>query len=452
MHNVVKLRPTIRFIMKLSLIIAVFQLTFVGVLLASDVWGQNLDKLKIEIKLNNASIEEGLIALSKKSGIRISYADDMLRKESKKITLNRNEITAGAVLRSILEKTNLTYRLFKNYIVIDAKPVPQQPGRITGKITDDRGEAMPSTTIKIVETDQTVQTSVDGKYSISLKPGTYTLEISYISYQKQRITDVVVKAGSNTALDISMKPDSKGLTEVMITSTYKKASVAGLYAQQKNLSNLSDGISAEQIAATPDKHVGETLKRITGVSTNENKKVVIRGIAERYNVSLLNGSTLPSTDVQERDFEFNLIPTNLVENIVVAKSITADMPYGFAGGLVQITTKSVPESNFLSVSAGTSFNSRTIGKDFLGYGRGKYDYLGFDDGGRNHFPDGLLNLIGKFDPTKADSQNEIKAAQVGEQNKRIGGTERLGARRFAAMPGHIHLTALKYATLVLWPR
>ncbi|WP_448633884.1 hypothetical protein [Pedobacter panaciterrae] len=52
--------------MKLSLIIAVFQLTFVGVLLASDVWGQNLDKLKIEIKLNNASIEEGLIALSKK--------------------------------------------------------------------------------------------------------------------------------------------------------------------------------------------------------------------------------------------------------------------------------------------------------------------------------------------------------------------------------------------------
>ncbi|WP_448633885.1 carboxypeptidase regulatory-like domain-containing protein [Pedobacter panaciterrae] len=256
----------------------------------------------------------------------------MLRKESKKITLNRNEITAGAVLRSILEKTNLTYRLFKNYIVIDAKPVPQQPGRITGKITDDRGEAMPSTTIKIVETDQTVQTSVDGKYSISLKPGTYTLEISYISYQKQRITDVVVKAGSNTALDISMKPDSKGLTEVMITSTYKKASVAGLYAQQKNLSNLSDGISAEQIAATPDKHVGETLKRITGVSTNENKKVVIRGIAERYNVSLLNGSTLPSTDVQERDFEFNLIPTNLVENIVVSKSITADMPYGFAGG------------------------------------------------------------------------------------------------------------------------
>jgi outer membrane receptor protein involved in Fe transport len=442
MHNVGKLRPTIPFIMKLSLIFAVFQLNFIGVLVAGNVRGQNLDKLKIEIKLNNASVEEGLIALSRKSGIRISYADEMLQKESKKITLNNNDITAGAVLRSILERTSLNYRLFKNYIIIDAKPVPQQPGQIRGKITDDRGEVMPSTTVKIVETGQTVQTTVDGRYSISLKPGTYTLEVSYISYLKQRITDVVVKAGEITALNISMKPDARGLSEVVITSSYKKASVAGLYALQKNTSNLSDGISAEQIGATPDKHVGETLKRITGVSTNENKKVVVRGIAERYNVSLLNGSSLPSTDVQERDFEFNLIPTNLVENIVVAKSITADMPYGFAGGLIQITTKSVPESNFLSVSAGTSFNSRTTGKDFLGYGRSKYDYLGFDDGSRDHFPSGLLNLVGKFDPTKDESQNEIKATQVAEENKRIGGTERLGARLFQSMPSQNYQLSL----------
>lgn len=442
MHNVGKLRSIIPFIMKLSLIIAIFQLSLIGVLLANDVRGQNLDQLKIDIKLNNASVEEGLLVLSRKSGIRISYADEVLHKESKKITLNSNDITAGVVLRSILEKTNLKYRLFKNYIIIEAKPVPQQPGRISGKITDDRGEVMPNTTIKIVETGQVVQTTVDGRYSISIKAGTYSLEFSYISFQKQRVTDVVVKSGENTALNIFMKPDSKGLSEVTITSSYKKASVAGLYAQQKSTSNLSDGISTEQISATPDKHVGETLKRITGVSTNENRKVVIRGIAERYNVSLLNGSALPSTDVQERDFEFNLIPTNLVENIVVAKSITADMPYGFAGGLVQINTKSVPESNFFSVSAGAGFNSRTTGKDFLGYGRGKYDYLGFDDGTRNHFPDGLLNLIGKFSPIKSDSENEIKAAQVAEQNKRIGGTERLGARVFQSMPSQNYQLSL----------
>ncbi|RZK65519.1 MAG: TonB-dependent receptor, partial [Pedobacter sp.] len=278
-----------------------------------------------------------------------------------------------------------------------------------------------------------IQSNIDGTYQFNLKPGTYTLEVSYISFQTKRITAVVVRENQATRLDVVLKAASNALQQVVVTGSFKKESIAGLYAQQQNRAFLSDGISAEQIRATPDKHLGETLKRITGVSTTDNRKVVIRGIAERYNVSLLNGSTLPSTSVQQRDFEFNLIPTNLVENVVVSKSITADMPYGFAGGMVQITTKSVPNQNFLSFSAGTSFNSETTGKDFMGYGRGKYDYLGFDDGSRDHFPDGLIDL-GGYDPRLSDTQNKIKAAQVAEQNKRIGGTERLGTRIYQAMP------------------
>ncbi|RLJ69581.1 TonB-dependent receptor domain-containing protein [Pedobacter alluvionis] len=443
MQNVVQLRPYILFIiMRCSFIILAIQLTFSGILLASDVKSQNLDQVKVNLSLNKATIQESLLTLQRKSGIRISFFDELLQKEAKKITLNSSNITAGDALRKILSGTKLNYRLVKDFIIIDAKPIPAKPGRVSGKITDDKGQAVPGASVRVIETGSGAMSAVDGTYVLNLPPGTYTLEFSFISFQTQRVTGVVVTEDKSTPLDIALKTDTKGLKDVVITSGYKKASVAGLYAQQKNTSNLSDGISGDQISATPDKHVGETLKRITGVSTNENRKVVIRGIAERYNVSLLNGSTLPSTDVQERDFEFNLIPTSLVENIVVAKSITADMPYGFAGGLVQITTKSVPESNFLSVSAGTSFNSRTTGKEFLGYGRGKYDYLGFDDGTRDHFPKDLLNLVGKFDPTRSDEQNEIKAAQVGEQNKRIGGTERLGARRFDALPSQNYQLSL----------
>jgi len=430
------MKKNVTAIMRVTTVALGILIGLTSMIYASDSRAQKLDEVKVTINIKNENMADVLARIEKSTGIAFSYDKNILSKLKPSPQFFRGE-SLPIVLKRLLKQTGYDYEVINNNVVIGrAKPAPKpaEPGRITGKITDDRGEVMPSTTIKIVETGQTVQTTVDGKYSISIAPGTYTLEISYISYQKQRITDVMVRSRENTTLDISMKPDSKGLSEVTITSTYKKASVAGLYAQQKNTSNLSDGISAEQIAATPDKHVGESLKRITGVSTNENRKVVVRGIAERYNVSLLNGSSLPSTDVQERDFEFNLIPTNLVENIVVAKSITADMPYGFAGGLIQITTKSVPESNFLSVSAGTSFNSRTTGKDFLGYGRGKYDYLGFDDGTRDHFPKNLLNLAGKFDPTKTDAQNEVKFAEVAEQNKRIGGTERLGARNFQSMP------------------
>jgi hypothetical protein len=430
------------FLMKCSFIALVIQVTFAGLLLASAVKGQNLNEVKVALNLNNATVKESLLQLQKNSAIKFTLFNQLLAQEDKKVTLTTTEISVSDALKKILAGTRLSYRLVNEFVVIEARAVPPKPGRISGKIVDEKGLPLPGASIRIIETGSGTMSAVDGTYALNLPPGTYTLEVSFVSFQTQRVTGVLIAEDKTTPLDVALQADAKGLKEVVITTGYKKASVAGLYAQQKNTSNLSDGISGDQIEATPDKHVGETLKRIAGVSTNENRKVVIRGIAERYNVSLLNGSSLPSTDVQERDFEFNLIPANLVENIVVAKSMTADMPYGFAGGLVQITTKSVPESNFFSINLGSSFNSRTTGKEFLGYGRGKYDYLGFDDGTRDHFPADLLNLVGKFDPTKDDSQNKIKVSEVAAQNKRIGGTERLGVRRFQSLPSQNYQLSL----------
>ncbi|RZK92203.1 MAG: TonB-dependent receptor [Pedobacter sp.] len=419
------------FMTRLTFLITIITLTFSGVILASDVKSQNLKDVKVILDTKPNTLRELLGTLEKKSGFSFIYAQEIGNITG--IHVARNAKTLQDILTAITEQKNLQFVRESSLIAIINAPKPQQPGRIAGKIIDDRGEVLPAASIKIVETGQFIQSSVDGTYQLSIKPGTYTLEVSYISFQTKRITEVIVQEGKLTQLDVVLKPAPNALQQVVVTGSFKKESIAGLYAQQQTRIALSDGISAEQIGATPDKHLGETLKRITGVSTTDNRKVVVRGIAERYNVSSLNGSTLPSTNVQERDFEFNLIPTNLVENVVVSKSITADMPYGFAGGLVQITTKSVPNQNFLSFSAGTSFNSETTGKDFMGYGRGKYDYLGFDDGSRDHFPTGLINLAG-YDPRLSDSQNKIKAAQVAEQNKRIGGTERLGTRIYQAMP------------------
>ena len=398
---------------------------------------------KVTLTVTNVPLERVFDSIRDQSGVDFFFSASLIS-QAKPVSIHVKDLELIAALTEIFRNQPLSYVIKNNSVQIRAKEYNKliKPGRVSGKIVDEKGGALPGASVRVLETGTGAVAAVDGTYVLQLPPGSYTLEFSFLSFQTQRVTGVIITEDKSTPLDIALQPDAKGLKEVVVTSGYKKASTAGLYARQKNTANLSDGISAEQISATPDKHVGETLKRITGVSTNENRKVVIRGIAERYNVSLLNGSSLPSTDVQERDFEFNLIPTNLVDNIVVAKSITADMPYGFAGGLVQITTKSVPESNFLSISAGTSYNSRTIGKDFLGYGRGKYDYLGFDDGGRDHFPDGLLNLADKYDPAKDDSQNEIKTAQVAEQNKRIGGTERLGVRNFQAMPSQNYQLSL----------
>ncbi|WP_442588454.1 TonB-dependent receptor domain-containing protein [Pedobacter sp. AW31-3R] len=413
-------------------------LTFTVIaILGGSLWAkrghtQSISEVKTSLELKSVSLDMALQELQRSSGFSLMY-NNVAIGGHKIISIDVKDQSVKSILDRLFDHSHIGYRQVNEKVYLYQKPVPQQPGRISGKVVDDRGEPLPGASIKVVQTGQFVQSSIDGTYNVSLKPGIYTLEVSFISFQTKQITSIEVKAALSTTLTVVLNPATNALKQVVVTGSFKKESIAGLYVEQKNRIALSDGISAEQISATPDKHIGETLKRITGVSTTDNRKVVVRGISERYNVSLLNGSTLPSTNVQERDFEFNLIPTNLVENVVVAKSITADMPYGFAGGLVQITTKSVPSSNFLSVSLGTSYNSQTTGKDFMGYGRGKYDYLGFDDGVRDHFPEGIFNL-GGYNPRLTDAQNKIKNAEVAEQNKRIGGTERLGTRIYEARP------------------
>ncbi|MNK00542.1 TonB-dependent Receptor Plug Domain protein [compost metagenome] len=372
--------------------------------------------------------------LKEQSSAEITYDQAVNHVLSRQMTIRQSATTVRQALEWLKADINISYRSKDNYIILVLNPPAQKLGKISGKVIDDRGEPMPSANIKVLETGQGMQSSVDGTYQLNIAEGTYTLEVSYISYQTKKITEVKVKSGQTTNLNMVLNPAANALQQVTVTGSFKRESIIGLYAQQKNAAGLTDGISAEQIARTPDRHIGQTLSRITGVSTTDGKKVVVRGIAERYNVATLNGSTLPSTSVQERNFEFDLIPTNLVDQVVVAKSITADMPYSFAGGLVQITTKAIPTENFMSFDAGISYNDRTMGEDFLSYRRGKYDYLGFDDGDRNRFPNDIIALNGVYNPNVLDAQNKIKAAQVAEQNQRIGGTERLGTRIYAPAP------------------
>ncbi len=390
---------------------------------------------KVTINVTNAPLVQVFDSIRDQSGVDFFFSASLISK-AKPVSVRINEQELGIALAEIFLNQPLTYVIKNNAVQVRIKEqnAADNIGRISGKVMDDRGEPLPGATIKIIQTGQTIQSSPDGTYRFSVNPGIYTLEVTYVSFQTRRITDVTVTANELTTLNITLNAVINSLNQIVVTSGYKKGSVAGHYSQQKNAAAVTNGISSEQISATPDRHVGETLSRISGVSTTDGSKVVVRGIAERYNVATLNGSILPSTDVQERNFEFDLIPSNMVENIVVSKSVTADMPYGFAGGAVQVNTKAIPSENFMSFSAGLGYNSRTMGKDFLGYGRGKYDYFGFDDGSRDHFPKDILNIESGFKPNQPDDQNEVSLAEVADQNKRIGGTERLGTRSYQAAP------------------
>ena len=351
----------------------------------------------INLKLTAVTIPAGLSVLESKTGCVINYNQSLFKNNSN-ISIDVKGMSLQQVLTRMLANTRVGFKFEDSKTILLYKlPDPVKPGKISGRVLDDKGETLPGASIRVVETGAGTQTGVDGTYIMSIAPGTYTLEVSYISYQSKRITGVVVADGKNTPLDVSLKQDSKGLKEVMVTANYKKASVEGLLVRQKNAAELSNGISAEQLARTPDKNIGESLKRISGVSSMDNKFVLVRGIGERYNSATLDGTILPSTEAQTRNFSFDLIPSNLVDNVVVSKTVTPDMNASFGGGLIQINTKDIPNENFMSFTVGSSYNDQSTGKDFLSHKRGKYDYLGFDDG-RRDYPQGLVQTDIRVEP------------------------------------------------------
>jgi TonB-dependent receptor len=261
-----------------------------------------------------------------------------------------------------------------------------QNGRISGTIMDAKtGETLPGATALIEGTTKGGQADFDGKFSINNVPaGKVTLVISYISYSTKKITDVIVKANDVTNINVQMEAaSSQDLNEVEVVVTLNKENNTALVLQQKNNASVSDGVSAETIKRTPDRNTADVLKRVSGVTIQDDKFVIVRGLNERYNASYLNGTPLPSTEADKKAFAFDLFPSNMLDNIVVNKTATPDMPSEFAGGIVQVNTKSIPEKNFVSFSGGLGFNTITTGKVKTIYDGGKYDKFGFDDGSRN---------------------------------------------------------------------
>jgi len=430
----------------LSIICFLFSMIFLAVNTAS---AQVISKL-IQLPQKDIKGKEVLALIEKTGSVQFTYGKEVSGHLEKILHFNHSNPSVKEVLEALRKTSGISYSISDGAIILRPAAAPGNTideantatgnSRISGKIIDEEtGEPIPDVTIRIGSLGAI--SKADGSFSIPLSKGKYQARISSIGYAPKLVTDIEIKDGQAFQLDMTMKRQKGTLSGVVITSSASKESTASLYTRQKNEAGIINGISREQISALPDKNVGETLKRISGVSTVDNRRVVVRGIAERYNVAMMDGAILPSTDVQVRDFEFDIIPSNLIDNVVVSKTATPDMSFGFGGGLVQVNTFAIPNENFTTISAGTKYISGSTGKDFLGYGRGKNDYLGFDDGSRDHFPKDLMVFTNQnYNLTNPNAIpppgiTPVTPAMIAEQNKRIGGFERLGTRTYKAAPG-----------------
>lgn len=257
-------------------------------------------------------------------------------------------------------------------------------GKITGKVTDSRnGETVIGAVVVIKGTTQGTVTDIDGNFEIVTDTGTYTLEIKYVGYQTKEVSDIKVEEKKEINVSVIMEQSkSTELAEVTIKSELKKENIAAMIVYQKNANTVAQVVSAEAIKKSPDRNTGEVLKRVSSASIQEGKYLVVRGLADRYNQATLNGALLSSTEPDRKAFSFDLFPAGMIDNIVVNKAATPDLPGEFAGGLIQVNTKDIPSKNFLTFQVGSGANMQTVGQDFARYQGGKLDWLGIDDGTR----------------------------------------------------------------------
>lgn len=265
-----------------------------------------------------------------------------------------------------------------------------QRGKITGKVTNNRNEALAGVSIKLSGASKAVvTTNIDGRYTINIEIGKkYELTFSYVGYTEKTITDVsITKVGGEETIDVLLEENKKNTSEVTVKSSTRSAGAKGetvnaMIAFQKNTNTVAQVISGEAIRRSPDKNTGEVLKRVPGLSVIDGKYLVVRGLADRYNQAMLNGVLLGTTEPDRKTFSFDIFPASIIDNIVINKAFIPEMSGEWAGGLVQINTNDVPSTNFFDIGIGTGFNTQTIGKDFYKYQGGKIDWLGFDDGKR----------------------------------------------------------------------
>ncbi len=269
-------------------------------------------------------------------------------------------------------------------------------GVVSDKITK---ETLVGATVLLQGTTTGSTTDLDGNYNIiALAPGSYNLVISYISYKTQIIEKVKVVKDVMLDLNIELEGNSVSIEGVVITANRRAGTEVSMLTSMKMSNLVVSGISSQQINRSQDRDASEVIRRVPGITIMDDRFVMVRGLNQRYNTVWLNNASTPSSEPDVRAFSFDVIPSSMLENIMVFKSPAPELPADFSGAAIKIYTKNNADKNSLSVGYSSSLRPGATFSDFSNYRMSKYEWLGFDDGSRalpGDFPTHLKDIKDK---------------------------------------------------------
>ena len=240
-----------------------------------------------------------------------------------------------------------------------------QNGTVTGTILDKEfnNEPLPFANIVIKGTKQGTSTDENGKYSISLKPGNYTLVIGYLGYETKEIP-FTIKANEKKVINHTLEASGVQLQDVVIIQTVSKEKESALLQEQQKAVEIKQSIGAEEISKKGISDVAAAVAKTSGISKQEGSSdIFVRGLGDRYNSTTMNGLPLPSNNPSTKNMSLDVFSTDIVEYIGIDKTFNYKNYGDFAGANVDIVSKTYKGSGMIEVGSGMNVNSNAISQN-----------------------------------------------------------------------------------------
>ena len=342
---------------------------------AGQLLPENLLK-KIDITFEDVPLEMALNTIQDEYGIDLSYNNSRIL-AGKRINLQMKNVFVLEALLGVLKNAGMTLQVTQggNLALVEGK-VPSigkskkvGAGKIVGFVTDKTsGKPLPGANIILDGTSIGAASQVDGKYFIpNVPPGSYTLVVKYIGYKD---VEIAINVLSKETVTVNAELEYAGLVageEITITAQ-AEGQIAAIN-QQLAASTIKNVVSADRIQEIPDVNAAESVGRLPGISIirsgGEGQKVTIRGMSSKYNVMMVNGVRMQSTDRNDRSVDLNMIAPNILSGIEVTKALTADMDADAVGGTVNLKISKASEGFHSKFSAQDGYGS--VGKTYSNY-------------------------------------------------------------------------------------
>jgi outer membrane receptor protein involved in Fe transport len=205
----------------------------------------------------------------------------------------------------------------------------------------------------------------NGEFEFAGVPaGTYSVRFRKPGFRDSTMTDLAVVAGQESRADFPLPPFPVATSEpkpgveefVVIASPLEEI----LEASRMESDQLLNTLGAEEISKFAASDVADALRFVPGVNVVKGQFAIIRGLEDRYSSTLYNSAPVPSPDPDRQSVQLDLFPSDIVSDLVVAKTFAADLPSNSSGGSINILSHGYPEETSLKFSAGSGFNDRAL--------------------------------------------------------------------------------------------